>query len=159
MRIGKELSALQGVLREWFYTCYVMGTATIFIFQVVFWTLFGRYVELERERRRQALQQSWEAGLEMDHGADAWEAVPGEDDDEWDDLPTEGLQDPDRPVTPDHPHDNDEGETSADAAANPTEADPLLPNQADGVSSEDVRAARVIRGYTEPYEVFTGEGL
>ena len=93
----------------------------------------------------------------MDHGADAWEAVLGEDDEEWDDLPTEGLQDPDRPVTLDHLHDNDDGKMSADATENPTEADPLLPNQEGEVSSEDVRTARVIRGHTEPYEVFTGE--
>lgn len=164
VRIGKELNWFQGILREYFYSCYVMGTLSIFVFQALCWTVLGRYVELNRERIRREVEE-WEQEHMMhpdvDHGVH-WEAVPGEDDDEWNDLPTEGQQEADRPVTPEHHSDNDDdeqvGDSSSNAAQSSTEeAWTGAATASQEASSEDVRAARVMRGQTEPYEVFTGE--
>lgn len=161
VRIGKELNWLQGMLREYFYSCYTMGTMCIFVFQAVFWTVAGNYMEAQRERRRREMEE-WE---QEHHDAGEhvhWDEVPGEEDDEWDDLPTGGQQGPDdRPVTPDHPGvDSEEGgaergvggeDTTNSAASNQNSTNAATS------TSEDVRTERVMTGQTDPFEVFTGE--
>jgi len=160
LRIGKELNWLQGILREYFYSCYAMGTICIFVFQAFFWTLLGRYVEMKREQRRVEMEE-WEQehGHPDDGQGVQWEAVPGEDDDEWNDLPTEGHHETDRPVTPEHQSGNDAnegGEMPSEGAQNTTAG---AETSREETSSDDARADRVVRGETEPYEVFTGELL
>lgn len=161
VRIGKELNWLQGILREYFYSCYAMGTLCIFVFQAFFFTVLGKYVEMQREERRRAVEE-WErehAGEEFDPNVHWEEQVPGgEDNGEWDDLPAQGEHGTDRPVTPEHQSGTDppgseqrvDG-TSSDSAENP-------PGEtATTTTSEEARAERVVTGQTEPYEVFTGE--
>jgi len=164
VRIGKELNWLQGILRDHFYSCYIMGTLTVFVFQVFFWTVAGRYVEMQRELRQQEMEE-WEQehpGEDFEQHVH-WEAVPGEEDDVWDELPTEDQHEADRPVTPDHlgGHENEEEKlagVSPNADQNPTDAG-STPSAAEQDSAADVRAERVMTGQTEPYEVFTGERL
>lgn len=152
VRIGKELNWLQGILREYFYSCYIMGTLCIFVFQAVFWSFFGQWLELQREERRR-LMEEWEQQQQEEQHV-AWDEVAGEEDDEWDDLPTHGQQQEPSgrpPVTPEHQEaGNDGNEGEPDQGEDPTT------RRTEEVPSEEVRAERVVRGETEPFEVFTG---
>lgn len=148
VRIGKELNWLQVILRDYFYSCYAMGTMTIFVLQAIFWTLLSKYMETQRERIQREMEE-WEQEARQNMDADQhvhWEEVPGDDNDQWDDLPT------DRPVTPDHPghHEEHDHQPAEESQSHEAEVDntPAAP--------EDARVDRVMRGEAEPFEVFTG---
>lgn len=129
----------------------------IFAFQAVFWTLFGSYMEIQRERIQREMED-WQGEADADQHA-PWEEVPGEEDDQWDDLPTGGQQESDRPVTPDHPSQQEEehyvGGIPPNDAAQPSTAEAAGTSTA--AAPEEARAERVMRGETEPFEVFTGK--
>lgn len=151
VRIGKELNWFQVILRDYFYSCYIMGAMTIFVLQAIFWTVLSRYMESQRERIQREMEE-WEQEARQNMDADQhvhWEEVPGDDNDQWDDLPTDG-EEPDRPVTPDHPGHYEEDEQPAEESQS-HEAGDNTP-----AGPEDARADRVMRGEAEPFEVFTG---
>jgi hypothetical protein len=115
--MGEELSYFQLLLKEWFFTCYVVGTCIFFALQVLLWVLFQ--VCWSKRRQRQFVEDPL---CDLDLGSipggswdGQWEDIPGpqqeqEDvgNDEWEDLPQPAQDDnsraseaqPDRQVPP-----------------------------------------------------------
>ena len=117
IRIGEELSYFQLLLKEWFFTCYVVGTCIFFALQVLLWFLFQ--VCWSKRRQRQFVEDPL---FDIDLGSlqggswnEQWEDIPGPQqeqeevsNDEWEDLPQPAQHDnssaseaqPDRQVPP-----------------------------------------------------------
>ena len=102
IRVGEELSHFQLLLKEWFFTCYVVGTCVFFALQVLLWFLFQ--VCWSKRRQRQFVEDPF---FDLDLGSlqggswnEQWEDIPGPQqeqeeggNDEWEDLPQPGQHD------------------------------------------------------------------
>jgi hypothetical protein len=117
IRMGEELSYFQLLLKEWFFTCYLVGTCIFFALQVLLWFLFQ--VCWSKRRQRQFVEDPL---CDFDIGSlqggslnERWEDIPGPQEeqeevgnDEWEDLPQPAQHDnssaseaqPDRQVPP-----------------------------------------------------------
>ena len=124
VRVGKELNRFQRMLKDRFYTCYAIGTLTLFVMNSV---LLAIGVMLLKERRRLAQEESARAheaalagegttgvdddvplGGTFDHDGQR-EGAWGDERDDWNDLPTtrnEGAQESEPHVIPEA---NDQG--------------------------------------------------
>jgi hypothetical protein len=185
VRVGEELNRFQGIMKLRFYTCYVIGTLTLFIVNSVL--LFIGVMLLEERRRlrqeetAQVLEVIFEGG---DHDHDdgplggAFDSQRergwGGEGDDWFDLPTnqeQAAQESDLHVIPEA---NDQGlgdsatydanvshatqfmaERESTAGSDPERTQPEVSERED----EDDVTDRVMRGHTDPFIVFTGEGV
>jgi hypothetical protein len=183
VRVGEELNRFQGIMKDRFYTCYAIGTLTLFIVNSVL-LFIGAMLLKERRRLRQeetarALEETFE---EDDHddgppgGAfdSQREGEWGDQGDDWDDLPTnqeQAAQESDLHVIPET---NDQGlDDNATNDANVSEAPQNIAERDSTAGSESGRTQpevsdleeedyitdRDMRGHTDPFVVFTGEGM
>eukprot|EP00980_Cylindrotheca_fusiformis_P001496 scaffold346_cov116-Cylindrotheca_fusiformis.AAC.10 len=63
LRIGQELSENQSILKDYFFTCYVIGSAIIFIFQLCLLAIVRLYLE---KRRMNRSEEEPSLNLELD---------------------------------------------------------------------------------------------
>jgi hypothetical protein len=111
VRIGRELSTLQTLLKEWFYTCFFIGVSTIFVCQLLGIISIRMLRDVSSRRRMED-----DPSIALDHGG----SFRGSQDDpangrthydaqdEWEDLalaPESGP--PTVPDATDTPGDND----------------------------------------------------
>ena len=120
IRIGKELTDFQFMLREYFFTCYIIGVMIIAIFQTINLVVL-RAMWKQRQHRRILRQMQEE--LEDDSSdildLDDSELEPGASE-EWDDLPQPneastdpvGAQEPPHSSTAREPELDQENESS-----------------------------------------------
>jgi hypothetical protein len=81
VRIGKELNAGQEVLKEWFYTCYIIGTAGFISLHLAAWGILQYYWNQPKENT----QCNWEQqpygdpsfDFDRDHDDDGFESLDG----------------------------------------------------------------------------------
>jgi hypothetical protein len=86
IRIGKELSDFQLLLKEWFFTCYIAGSSFLFFFQLLGLFVVRMYLDARRTRRRMREDPSINLGnLEGGSQFDSHGSHGGRD--EWEDLP------------------------------------------------------------------------
>ena len=83
IRIGKELSDFQFMLREWFFTCYIIGTLILSAIHVT--ALFAFYTYWKFQKRQQGLQDL--ADNDPSVGLDLNDAELEADESPWIDLP------------------------------------------------------------------------
>jgi flagellar biosynthesis/type III secretory pathway M-ring protein FliF/YscJ len=122
VRIGKELNSLQNLLKEWFYTCAVIGITLIFVFEVMLWTTMQVSVHSRRQQQQQQHHHhEQEASMEEDNPHDAldmdsagYEIFHDDDDEEWDEMPPPQDANDAAHRTPNLANDVDEGPTSLD---------------------------------------------
>jgi len=161
VRIGKELSNFQNLLKDWFYTCAVVGVAFLFSLQVAMWTVAHVWVD----RRRQL------SLVEDDNPHDAFDTVNGgyteifhdddddnnnNDDDEWDDLlaPEEANDEANRTPNLANEH-NSENET-APMTTTMDDDDPAQCNSDESKEEEEEpRPDTRIQGEDELLDMFT----
>jgi hypothetical protein len=88
VRIGKELSTFQNLLKDWFYTCAVVGVALLFSLQVVMWTVAHVWVDWRRQLALVEDDSPHDASDTVNGGhTDIFHDDDNNDDDEWDDMP------------------------------------------------------------------------
>jgi hypothetical protein len=116
VRIGRELSKLQMLLKEWFYTCLFIGVATLFLGQLLGIICIGIVRDDYNRRRMQddasiALDGAGSFGGNQDERANGRSSTEAQD--EWEDLPLPPGSDlpPDPDAT--SPHGSDPVEDSA----------------------------------------------
>ena len=91
LRIGKELNMFQLLLKEWFWTCLVIGTSIIAVAEgmilLVLRVVLLEWLEIRQERLAQEAQrrQEEEAGAQYPHqqGMGPFSVFDNENDDEW----------------------------------------------------------------------------
>lgn len=136
--MGEELSYFQLLLKEWFFTCYLVGTCFFFALQVLLWFLFR--LCWSKRRQRQFVEDPL---CDIDIGSlrggswdERWEDIPGpqqeqEQDeagnDQWEDLPPQPAQ---------AQHDN------SPAAASEAQPDRQVPPPTESSSSQPNNSPR-----------------
>lgn len=80
VRIGRELSDIQYILREYFFTCYATGTAMFFIFQLLLVAVGRLYLE---QRQKSRMEEEPSLNFEL-HGSQAGNDFAPPDDVAWD---------------------------------------------------------------------------
>jgi hypothetical protein len=166
-------------MKERFYTCYAVGTLTLFIVNSALLVIGIMLLEERRRLRQEEIAQALEETLEGDDDGPPRGAFDsqrerewGDEGDDWDDLPTDqdqAAQESDLHVIPEA---NDEGvHDNATNDANVSDATQDLaerdltaesepgPTQAEVSEREDDARDRVMRGHTDQFVVFTGEGV
>lgn len=86
IRLGRELSDLQLFLKEWFFTCYVIGTCFFFVLQLI--ALFVVRFKLEEQRRKREIEEEASLNLELHGSGNHFEPPDNQidppEDQEWD---------------------------------------------------------------------------
>jgi len=91
IRIGKELSDFQFLLREWFFTCYIVGVIIISTMKIVGLLLLKAL--MNHRRRQRILRQMREEQDDISEGLNLDESqLEGDlgNNHEWEDLPPMG---------------------------------------------------------------------
>jgi hypothetical protein len=82
IRIGKELSDYQLILKEWFFTCYTIGSSILFFSQLLVLVILRLHIKEQRSKREMEEEASLnlgdlqESGFENDPTWDEGNEVP-----------------------------------------------------------------------------------
>jgi hypothetical protein len=84
IRIGKELSDFQLLIKEWFFTCYMVGTGIIFVLQLLGLLIVRSYWDYRTRRR---MHEDPSLNLNLDGSEIPLDGGESQGGDEWEDLP------------------------------------------------------------------------
>jgi Putative adipose-regulatory protein (Seipin) len=108
LHVGKELTAFQEILKEWFFTCMMAGFSFFFSIQVMAILAIRSYWEHRCEQKRRQQQQD---GLDFDNASEAFsrhgfndgrrhDHSTAGDDGEWEDMhPNQEIDSTQRPIS------------------------------------------------------------
>lgn len=93
VRIRKELSRFQFMLKEWFFTCYLVGTSFVFVYQLAALLIIRLYWQY---RTSQRIQDDPSLNLNLDESQLESDLDPvdvsSDGRDEWEDLPQRSTE-------------------------------------------------------------------
>jgi hypothetical protein len=178
VRIGKELSTFQNVLKEWFYTCAIVGVTFLFGLQVTMWAVVQQiWVNYWRQRQLQVMDDDDDnnnphnnvfdntfsgGGYEYFH--DDNNHHDHDDDNEWDPMPSaseemnynEANRTPN--LTNEHDSENEIAPMTTTVTTTTTlnnNDDPAHGNFDESKEEEDSRTETRVEGENELLDIFT----